>query len=297
MAIPQKCVCGAVLEIDDRFRGQKIPCPDCNRLLDTSPPPPPPRTTSAWAVASLIFPLAGMLTLIGPVAGIFCGLAFMRRQRQDPSLGGLAFARAGIGLGAIFTALSFWAILAPEFLGLDGMLRVFLSSRDLRVVAGKRARSLPLNNESRVVVNLPGGGWGQWTSKDTERGELLTLVHPWDDSQIVCFSLLPDKEEDARSKAIQRFLETELVKNLSRTKDVVPAFPEPSQIRPLDGDEKDANSQLFRVDLTLAAIPRVFLFRMLPNYVVVAGTRKSRFSRLEESLKNILDSFQLDKGD
>ena len=120
MAISLTCVCGAILEIDDTFRGQRIPCPDCNRLLDTTPPPPPSKATSAWALASVIFSVAGMLTLIGPLVGAACGVVGLREIRSDPKIAGANLARAGIVLGAIFTVVSLWAFLGAEFLGLDG---------------------------------------------------------------------------------------------------------------------------------------------------------------------------------
>ena len=83
MAISLKCVCGARLDIDDSFQGKKIPCPDCNRLLDTNAPVGPPRRTSGWALAALILPLAGMLTFILPVAGIVCGILGLRQIQRD----------------------------------------------------------------------------------------------------------------------------------------------------------------------------------------------------------------------
>ena len=33
MAVSLKCGCGARLEIDDKFAGKVIPCPDCQRPL------------------------------------------------------------------------------------------------------------------------------------------------------------------------------------------------------------------------------------------------------------------------
>src|SRR5262245_12127494 len=113
MAIRLTCVCGAFLEIDDKLKGLTIPCPDCIRQLDTTPPPPPPHSTSAWALASLLLPLVGMFTLIGPLAGIACSFIAARRLRQDPRAGGAELAKAGMLLGIFFTGMSLWALAAP----------------------------------------------------------------------------------------------------------------------------------------------------------------------------------------
>src|SRR5690349_5652619 len=129
MAISLTCVCGAILEIDDKFRGQRIPCPDCNRLLDTTPPALRPQSTSGWALASVIFSLGGMLTLIGPLVGVACGLVGLRQIGRNPNLvAGTKVARTGIGLGAFFTLVSLWALFGAEFMGLDGFFRLYVGA-------------------------------------------------------------------------------------------------------------------------------------------------------------------------
>src|SRR5579859_5391625 len=42
MAISLTCSCGARLEIDDKFAGQAIPCPDCQQPLNTAAATPVP---------------------------------------------------------------------------------------------------------------------------------------------------------------------------------------------------------------------------------------------------------------
>ena len=54
MALSLTCSCGALLEIDDKFAGKIINCPDCNRPLNTAPPVPEPPLTSGFALASLL---------------------------------------------------------------------------------------------------------------------------------------------------------------------------------------------------------------------------------------------------
>ena len=299
MAISLKCVCGAVLDIDDRFLGQKIPCPDCNRLLDTSPPLGPPRITSGWALAAFVLPLVGMLTLVGPVAGVLCGLLGLRQVSRDPTVGGRNFARAGIALGGTFAVLSVLALSMGEFFNLDGMLRVFLTPRDLPVQSTEKYvfGTPPLTETVTFKLRLPTRGWIKLPPKNIEDGVDLTLTNPWFDMQTVCFALDIHDDEDARIKTIQRFLDTKLAKDLNRDAEP-PQFPSPDQIKSV-GESPDAGQrQLFEVNLVLGRIPRVFLFRIWPEKTrlnaVVVGCRKSRFAGEEETLHKLLDAAKLE---
>jgi Domain of unknown function (DUF4190) len=301
MAISLKCVCGAVLDIDDRFQGQKIPCPDCNRLLDTAPPLGPPRTTSGWAVAAFVLPLVGMLTFVGPVGGVVCGVLGLRQIRHDPTIGGRNFARAGIALGGTFAVLSMLALTMGEFFNVDGMLRVFMTPRDLQAQSvDKYVLGLPPPQESvTFAMLLPTRGWIKIPVKNVEEGVDLTLANPWLDMQTVCFAVVIDeKEDDARMKAIQRFLETKLVKDLGHGAEP-PPFPNPEQIKTIGESPEKGSRQLFEVDLVLGRISRVFLFRTWWEKTrlnaVVVGCRKSRFASEEETLHKLLDAAKLEE--
>ena len=299
MAISLKCVCGAVLDIDDRFQGQKLPCPDCNRILDTNPPLGPPKATSGWALAAFVLPLAGMLTFVGPVAGIVCGILGLRQIHRDPRLGGRSFARLGIALGIGFAVLSVFALSIGEFFNLDGMLRVFLAPRDLAERNASYVRGTPTNHESVTFsLKLPTRGWGIVPVKNTEDGFELTLINPWRDMQAVCFALVVDDQEDARLKAIQRFLESPLAKDLHRDPEPIP-FPSPNQIKTVGDEPEKGQRQLFEVDLVLGRIPRVFLFRIFPEKsrlnAIAVGCRTTRFPQAEAGLHKILSSGKLDE--
>ena len=301
MAISLRCVCGAVLEIDDKFLGRKIPCPDCNRILDTNPPAAPPKVTSAWALAALVLPLAGMLTLIGPVAGIVCGMLGLRHIQRDPSVGGRNFARAGIVLGGLFSLLSLFALLAGEFFNLDGFLRVFLAPRDLPAQKEMYVWGTPTPQESATfALKLPGRGWGKVPIKNSEEGIELILINPWLDLQAICFALAVDAQDDVRIKAIQRFLETGLAKDLNRDPEANLPFPTPEQIKSVGEEGDKGASQFFEVELAPGRIPRVFLFRVFLSdktrlNVAVVGCRKTRFPRYEEELHKMLESVKVEE--
>src|SRR5438477_8196278 len=85
MTLSLTCACGARLEIDAKFVGQTIHCPDCNRQLETGSPAAKPAHTSGYALASLVLALAGAFTLAGTVAAIVCGALGLKQIRQAPT--------------------------------------------------------------------------------------------------------------------------------------------------------------------------------------------------------------------
>ena len=125
----------------------------------------------------------------------------------------------------------------------------------------------------------------------------LTLTNPWFDMQTVCFALDIHDEEDARLKAIHRFLDTKLAKDLNRDAEPAP-FPMPDQIKSVGDSPDTGQRQVFEVNLVLGRIPRVFLFRIWPEKTrlnaVVVGCRKSRFAGEEETLHKLLDAAKLE---
>src|SRR4051794_38674179 len=106
MALSITCSCGAKLEIDDKFAGKIVNCPDCHKELTTSPAPPKVQRTSALAIASLMTALVGALTVLASLAAIVCGFLSLRQQAKHPELAGRNLARAGIALGGLFFLVS-----------------------------------------------------------------------------------------------------------------------------------------------------------------------------------------------
>src|SRR6516162_804751 len=101
MAISLTCSCGARLEIDDKFAGQVIPCPDCNKPLSTTVEAERPQLpVSGLAVTSLATALVGGFTVLGSLAAIPIGILAIKQINRDPEkIGGLNLARAGIIVG------------------------------------------------------------------------------------------------------------------------------------------------------------------------------------------------------
>jgi len=300
MAISLTCACGAILEIDDTFRGQKIPCPDCNRLLDTTPPLPPPAETSGWALASLILSLGGMLTLVGPIAGIVCGIVGLRQIGRDPKVGGVRLARSGIVLGGLFSLLSLWALFGAEFLNLDGFLRLYVGAAELKFSPELTVNGPKLPGDLWIKLTRPSHAWGIRQDPHSETAEELVLANLWEDAHMIIFSLRPeeqDKAEDCRREAITAFLKSNLAKSLAKSAEPIP-FPSAGQIKVLKDDDGNPKQQDFMVMFSFGPIPRLFLFHVFPDRgrmnVAIGGARASRFERLEGPLRKALENCQLE---
>src|SRR5436190_19029728 len=100
MSIALTCSCGSRLEVDDKFAGQIIACPGCNKPTLAPLPPKPPETTSGLALASFLLAIIGAFTFVGTVAAVVCGYFALRDiQRAPTPLGGRNLARAGMIIG------------------------------------------------------------------------------------------------------------------------------------------------------------------------------------------------------
>src|SRR5262249_51769649 len=123
MSLSLTCACGARLEIDEKFRGQIITCPDCHKPLPTVTPPALPRKTSTLAIASPLLALIGAFTLIGPVLAVAAGLWGLRDIGRAPErLAGRRLAKTGIVLGLAFSVVSIAAFFWADWVGLDGLV-------------------------------------------------------------------------------------------------------------------------------------------------------------------------------
>src|SRR5260221_14179514 len=100
MPISVICRCGGRREIDEKFLGKELPCPDCQRPLPTKAPATPPpldlpdyRRTSGLAVLSLTLALVGAFTIIGTLAAIVIGVFAIREiANKSNKLEGLGYA-------------------------------------------------------------------------------------------------------------------------------------------------------------------------------------------------------------
>ena len=303
MTLSLTCACGARLEIDAKFAGQTIHCPDCKRALNTAPPALEPPRTSGLALASFLLALIGAFTLVGTIAAVVCGvMALAHIKRLPEEIGGRRFAQAGIGLGIAFTLLTLVALWTTELFRLDGVLRTIewagkieYPAEDIISTGDDVGRS--------GSIQRPTPGWAKLRRIDAntprEKADDLILVNLWEDAHIVCLTkwLEPGQPLEAcRQEGQQRFLQSELVTRiLGRT---APNSPPPAaqdrERKQLPGTE----TQEFVLDLRLAGVERTFLVRVLRDgariNIVAGGTRRSRFARLQPELIKALDSYKIE---
>ncbi len=307
MTLSLTCLCGARLDIDEKFAGQTIHCPDCNRPLATAPPPPAPTTTSGLALASFTLALIGAFTVVGTLAAMVLGFLALMELRRSPGVGGRRFAKLGIALGAIFTIATLAVLWTGDLLRLDGFLRTVewagkleYSTDDLILLDPGGA----FDRGGSASIRRPTSAWARLIFRDpnTERDKSddLVLVDLWEDAYIVCLTKWIEPGltlENCRQEGQQRFFQSELLtKILSRTG---------SKSLPLAGQERErkqlpgTETQEFVIDLRLGGVDRTFLVRVLRDgtrlNIVAGGTRKSRFARLQPVLVNALDSYKMEK--
>jgi hypothetical protein len=306
MTLPLSCACGARLEIDEKFAGQEISCPDCQRSLSVPPLPKPPSTTSGLALASFLLALIGAFTIVGTLAAMVCGFLALRAIERSPQpLGGKYLARAGLIMGGVFMLLTVAAFFTMERFGLDGLLR----SLEL-------AGSIEYGDVMTLHTNSPTGGgfamerpslaWGKLKSSNTaapdggDNLQDLTLFNVWEDAQIVCLGKWFDRKmplETCRQEGLAMFQNCRLVKMLARVPQQAPPPPvgDMRELRQL----ADSDIQEFYLDLRLGGIDRTFLVRVLRDgsqiYVVAGGARKKRFGKLEEQLQAAVEKFKPEK--
>src|SRR5437588_796814 len=124
MTLAIDCTCGAHLEIDGKFAGQTIQCPDCQQPLQVPASAGESVRTSGFALGSFILALVGAFTVIGTVIAIILGVLGLRAIAKNPArLSGNGYALAGIVLGVLFTALGLFVYARVEVFGLDRLLR------------------------------------------------------------------------------------------------------------------------------------------------------------------------------
>lgn len=303
MPLSLTCSCGAKLEIDDKFAGQTIPCPDCHRQLSTKPAPIKAERTSAFALAGLLLAVVGAFSVIGPLVAIGCGLIGLRHIAKHPEkVGGRRYALAGIYLGGAFLALGLILHLLPDVLGLDSLFRELewanrLEYRPELLIDNKDSDSAPI----KFSFTRPSRSWGKLvtTSAHQRVTSDLILINPWEDAQIACMNWDQERHVDDESlpeESVDFFLKSELVQAVGRAPKTV---PKPSAERKL---ETPKESRMFetQVDVKLGGIDRTYLVRAIrtkdvppKTAILAAGTRKSRFRRLEPELRKALDGYAL----
>lgn len=309
MPISVTCQCGARLEIDEKFLGKDIPCPDCQRPLPTKAPVTPPpldlpdnRRVSGLAVLSLTLALVGAFTLVGTLAAIAVGVYSLRQiARQPNKLEGVFYARLGVILGSVFTFVTLAALLSPTVFGLDQYLRMLALVHRIEYKAGK---TIEINTQTETIsIDRPSDGWASCAAisnkNQTFESDDVILVNVAEDAFIACqhvFLDLNDKLEDRQRKALDRFYKSELVNLLGRlgkksldregtivdTKEIVVAGEKGQEIT---------------LDLRLGGIDRRFLIRAIKDpttklNILVGAARRNRFERLQDGFRESFNTFK-----
>jgi hypothetical protein len=304
MSFSVTCRCGARLEIDERFAGQAIACPDCQTALSCPAPEPTPHPRlSGLAVASLIVALVGAFTLVGGVAALVLGFVARRRiERQPHRFTGVRYARAAMLVGGAGTLLTGAALAAPSVLHLDVLLREFEWAGRLDYTSAEAPSPVlrkPISFRGDISLTLPSSLWGECQLKDVrrERSDSLLLVNIWEDAQLGCQTIeLGGDERDwesARGKALERFYKSDLVNLVGR----LHGKPLPKEGTPRDIKSIAGGMQEMMVDLRLGGIERTFLLRLSKSDsyldVLVGGTRKQRFGPMQEQFRKTFDTFKI----
>jgi hypothetical protein len=300
MALSLTCSCGAFLEVDDKFAGQQINCPDCQAALQVPPLHRVVTRTSGFAIASLVLALVGAFTVVGTLAAIGFGTLALRQIRKRPEeVAGRSFALAGIVLGVVLTLLSVGAYTFSDRLNLDALL--YNRRLEGKLEFDPEQMEIHRHREG-FAITRPSKQWGVLREPPSSGApvppqEDLKLVTAARDAEIVCrLDFVPGhwSLEQASDWLARGF------KDPFGNGGYVLRNP---QRLPSLNDADVLEMYLERGDLGGS---RTYLVRLIKRksrdrddnrqvqmYVVSGGARKSRFRRLEPEIKKALESFRL----
>jgi hypothetical protein len=303
MTVALTCSCGARLEIDDKFSGQTIRCPDCDQSLQAPALRRTLQRTSGLALSSFLLALVGAFTVIGTVLAAGLGvLALIDIKRHGDRVTGRPYAITGIVLGVGLTALSLFAYLSFELFGLDSILREpqwagkLDYSGPLEVIRSKEGFAITRPSEKWGIYNDPHFEFANWVRPD------LLLVNIAEDGYLIVWPILVPNQwnlESCRQRALDEFRTGDLLTGPSRSKLNLHAtrfeVQRTKQLPTMNGTE----GVEMLVDKSVGGQHRTYLFRVLRKqgddqmYLVAGGTNHHRFARLEAQLRRGLDSVRL----
>jgi hypothetical protein len=302
------CTCGARLEIDDKFAGQTIACPDCQQPLQTAPAGFDRQQTSGLALASIIMALTLAFTVVGTIAAVMLGaLALLQISRDPQKLAGRGYAIAGIAIGIPMTAVTLLAVIfagsSIELFGLTGMV-------GNAYWAGKLDHGGPLEVErprEGFAIKRPSSKWGvnKPASFFNEHvWEEVLLVVPEEDMVVLCYAERlgnPAQSIDScRDKAVQDFKRTVKAGLFHDTSSKANRNASVTEKASKRSPAKDRLSMIeVQIDKRLASEDKSFLLRVYKMdgddqmFVVIGGVRRSQFARLEPQLREAMDGFRI----
>ena len=313
MPLSVTCQCGSRLEIDEKFLGKEILCPDCQRPLPTKAPAAPPaletplhQRTSGFAILSLTASLVGAFTLVGTLAGIVFGIIALRQiSRQPGKLTGAGLARGGILLGAFFTALTLAQLVFPRLaFGVDEYLRWLAYPTRLESKTGENFTSTPRFGQE-IKIKRPSMQWRQYIPKEAAatNDDLIAIHIPLNAflaHQTVAIDNIDERTAEAREKkALERFEKSELVNLIGRLGSR-PFTLEGTKWEIVDNKKTvlgndPAREQEFLIDVRLRSGMKRFLIRWtalndVQLRVLAGGTDPWRFHLVEADLRTAFDN-------
>jgi hypothetical protein len=309
MAVSLTCGCGARLEIDDKFAGQTVHCPDCQRPL-AAPKAAPQAValrTSGFALTSLILALVGAFTVLGTLAAVVFGIiALVQIGKQSDRLAGKGYAIAGILLGVVMTAGTVFALSRIELFGLAAVINdaQWAGRLDypvsLEVVREKEGFSIKRPSQSWGIYKPPAITPDDYQS--TTAGHLI-LVQPSDDIVVLCLVervKAGESLETCRMSALNKlrsgYYDGLFSKN-TKGKDVTMGQPLRIKRPPMRADKVEMVEML--VDKKSGTEEKTLLVQVHKKigddtmYILVGATRKGNFARVEAQMQEAMDSFKI----
>lgn len=316
MTIALTCSCSARLEVDERFAGQSITCPDCQRSLPVPASAGPVQRTSWLAIASVILALVGAFTVFGTLLAAVLGVVALLGIRAQPQrLAGTRLAVAGIALGLVLTALSVFAFTAAELFGVDSVLRESQwvgkldYPDDLEVKRTNGGYKIKRPSAQWGVFNTHADGGGSQRSY----GRDLLLIHPSRSEYILCLTEDVPKGtpfDQCQEKGIQVFRQLEITKFSMRRNPSLQVDLERGNKKLWNIEERGRVTRFMEmtVSKTYHGQTKSYLLRVIKKddeeqfgqsklYIIAAGAPAARFSSMTKEEKKVLsealDSFQI----
>jgi hypothetical protein len=312
MPLSVTCQCGARLEIDEKFLGKEIPCPDCNRPLPTKPAAPPPlqlpknRRMSGLAVMSLTLALIGFFIPPIALAAIGIGVWALHVIGQRPNkLEGIGYARAGMILGGVGVLVTTAALLSPTVFGIDVILRELAMTSSLDYVTTEGDIFSTQAQGDNVDIKRPSPSWGRYKSSmaanpnNAQQAEdvLMLLVNVPEDAYIACLSIDlagDEKTEERQKKVLERLCKSEVINVVGRLRgtsftakdSIIESKPVPNS----DKQEVLADIQLPRFDRK--ALIQFTTREPLKTSVMVGIARPSRFGQMEKTFRETFENIK-----
>lgn len=314
MTIAITCSCSAWLEVDPRFAGQTITCPDCQKKLEVPKPASSFQRTSGYALLSIVLALVGAFTVVGTLLAVVFGILAIIAIRRDPKrLAGVNFAITGIALGILLTGVSLFGFISTEFFGLEGLIRQPPWIGKLFYPEEMEVQ----RKDAGYKIKRPSEQWGvfiqKYFSSKSQYSHDLLLVNPAKAAYLIC--LVEDVDVDlsfdrCQERALQVFRQLEITQSQLQLNPHLNTELKTGNKRLWNKEENGQKTRFMEttVNKTYHGQTKTFLLRVIKKdeqlrlgtakiYIVAAGTWASHFPPAKELKKSefyqAVDSFQI----